>query len=50
MTHIEIKEKVLKGALLAIERLIDHKRRDNTFIVVSEQGKVVKLNAKDIKL
>ena len=50
MTHIEIREKFIKGGKLAIARLIDRKRRDNAYIVVSEKGKVVKLNAKDIKL
>ncbi len=48
MTHIEIKDKILKGGKLAIERLIDRKRKDNACIVVSEKGKVVKLNAKDL--
>lgn len=49
MTHTEIKDKVLQGGKLAIERLIERKRKDNAFIVVSEKGKVVKVNAKDIK-
>ncbi len=49
MTNIEIKEKILKGGKLAIERLIERKRRDNAYIVISENGKIVKLNAKDIK-
>lgn len=49
MTDLEIKDKILKGGKLAIERLIDRKRRDNAYIVVSENGKVVKLNAKDLK-
>lgn len=50
MTYDEIKDKVLKGGKLAIERLTDRKRRDNACLVVSQNGKVVKLNAKDIKL
>jgi hypothetical protein len=49
MTQADIKDKVLKGGKLAIERLLDRKRKDNSYIVVSEKGKVVRLNAKDYK-
>ena len=49
MTQTEIKDKVLKGGKLAIERLLDRKRKDNSYIVVSEKGKVVRLNAKDFQ-
>ncbi len=49
MTQTDIKAKVLQGGKLAIERLLDRKRRDNSYIVVSKNGKVVKLNAKDFK-
>ena len=49
MTQADIKDKVLKGGKLAIERLLDRKRKDNSYIVVSEKGKVVRLNAKDFK-
>ena len=48
MTQAEIKDKVLKGGKLAIERLLDKKRKDNSYVVVSEKGKVVRLNAKDL--
>lgn len=49
MTQTEIKDKVLKGGKLAIERLLDRKRKDNSCVVVSEKGKVVILNAKDLE-
>ncbi len=49
MTQTDIKDKVLKGGKLAIERLLDRKRKDNSFVVVSDKGKVVRLNAKDLK-
>ncbi len=49
MTQTEIKDKVLKGLKLAIERLLDRKRKDNSYVVVSEKGKVVRLNAKDLE-
>ncbi len=50
MTQTDIKDKVLKGGKLAIERLLDRKRKDNSYVVVSEKGKVVKVNAKDIRV
>lgn len=50
MTNIEIKEAVLKGGKIAIQRLIERERKENGYIVVSIKGKVIKLNAKDIKM
>ena len=44
-----IAEKVLKGTQLAIRRLTEQKRKDDSYLVVSENGKVVKLWARDIK-
>ena len=49
MTQTDIKDKVLKGGKLAIDRLIEKKRKDNSFIVVSENGKVVKVNVSTLK-
>ena len=49
MTQTDIKNKVLKGGKLAIDRLIEKKRKDNSFIVVSENGKVVKVDASTLK-
>ena len=49
MTQAEIKDKFLKGGKLAIERLLEKKRKDNSFIVVSQNGKVVKIDAKTFK-
>ena len=49
MKQTDIRDKVLKGGKLAIERLLERKRKDNSYVVVSEKGKVVKLNANDLK-
>ena len=49
MTQTDIKDKVLKGGKLAIERLLERKRRDNSYIVISEKGKVIRVSAKDLK-
>jgi len=48
MNQNEIKDKVLKGGKLAIERLLERKRRDNSFVLISENGKVVKADAKTL--
>ena len=49
MKQTDIKDKVLKGGKIAIERLLERKRKENSYVVVSEKGKVVKLNANDLK-
>lgn len=48
MTDNEIIEKVLQGGRIAIERLIERKRKEDGYIVISENGKVKKLYARDI--
>lgn len=45
MTQTEIKEKVLQGSRLAVERMLVKKRQTNSYVVVSENGKVVKVKA-----
>ena len=50
MTNSKIREKILKGGKIAIERLIERKRKDDSYVVVSENGQAVKLWARDIKL
>jgi hypothetical protein len=45
MDQTEIKEKVLQGGKLAIERLLVKKRQTNSYVVVSNNGKVVQVKA-----
>ena len=45
MTQAEIKEKVLQGTELAIERMLMKKRQTNSCVVVSGNGKVVEVKA-----
>ena len=49
MTFNEIKEKILKGGEIALQRLIERKRREDSYLVVSENGKPVKLWARDVE-
>ncbi|MBL7733369.1 MAG: hypothetical protein JNM88_20475 [Chitinophagaceae bacterium] len=46
----DIKKKILEGTKLALRRLVESKIRENSFLVFSENGKVVKVKAKDVKL
>ena len=45
----EIKDKVLKGCQLAIDRLLEQKRKTNSYIVISDNGKVTKIKATDLE-
>ncbi len=49
MTQTEIKDKVIQGGKLAIERLLDRKRKDNSYVVISEKGKVIRRNARELE-
>ncbi len=49
MTQTDIRVKFIKGGKLAIERLLEKKRKDNSFVVISDNGKVVRLDAKTLK-
>ena len=45
MNQTEIKEKVLQGGKLTIERLLAKKRLTQSYVVVSDNGKVVQVKA-----
>ncbi|WP_290795342.1 hypothetical protein [Flavihumibacter sp. UBA7668] len=44
----EIKTKILEGNRLALNKLIAKKKKENSFLVFSQNGKVVKIYAKDL--
>jgi hypothetical protein len=44
----EIKEKILKGLELAHKKLIQTKKDRNFDLVISKNGKVVRINARDL--
>lgn len=50
LTHEEIKAKVLEGMARARKKLIEQGRKDDLYLVVWENGKVVKIKAKDMKI
>jgi hypothetical protein len=50
MKTTNIKNKILEGGKLAIKRLVDRKRKENSYLIVSDHGKVVRIQAADIKL
>ena len=45
---IELREKILKGISLAIEKLIQSKQKNNGELVFSKDGKIVFINANDL--
>jgi hypothetical protein len=47
--RIELRDKIYKGIKSAIEKLISSRARDNDFLIVSRNGKIVKIPAKDLK-
>jgi hypothetical protein len=50
MKTTDIKNKILEGSKIAIKKLVDRKRRENSYLIVSDNGKVVRIQATDIKL
>jgi hypothetical protein len=50
MKTSDLKNKILEGSKLAIKRLVDRKRRENSYLIVSDHGRVVKIQATEIKL
>jgi hypothetical protein len=50
MKSSDIKQKILEGGKLAIKKLVEKRKKENSYLVVSDHGKVVKIPAKDIKL
>jgi len=46
----ELNEKILLGLDLTIKRLIEKKLKENRKLVFSENGKIVYVDAKDIKI
>lgn len=45
----EISDKVTQGVTLAVDRLIEQIKKENGELVVSENGKVVRIKARSIK-
>ena len=46
----ELRNKILKGIDLAVERLIRKKQKENGELVFSQNGQVVVVKAKDIEV
>ena len=48
--NTEIREKIRTGLNLAFKKLVAYKSKNDGFLVFSDHGKIVKIEAKDIKL
>ncbi|MBN8584773.1 MAG: hypothetical protein J0M37_06715 [Ignavibacteria bacterium] len=44
-----IREKFSKGSKLAIKKLIEERKKNDDYLVVSRNGKVVKIKARELK-
>lgn len=50
MQASEIRNKIIEGNKLALKRLIEKKKKENSFIIISNKGKVEKVYAWNIQL
>jgi len=50
VNNMEMREKIRIGLHLAFKKLVDYKKKNDGFLVFSNQGKIIKVPAKDIKL
>jgi hypothetical protein len=50
MDRAEIRDKIMAGCKLAVKRLIERKKKENAFIIISKDGKVVKVPAAEIDI
>lgn len=46
----DIEQKITAGIKLAVKRLVEKKKKENSYLIVSVNGKPTKVMAKDIKL
>ena len=44
-----LEEKLIKGTRLAVKKLIQERKKNNDYLIVSRRGKVVKIRARSIK-
>ena len=44
-----LKEKFIRGANLAVERLIERTKKEDGYLVFSKDGKIVRIKARDLK-
>lgn len=49
MSNEEIREKMLAGCQLAVKRLIERTKKEDGYLVISQNGKVVKVKATELK-
>lgn len=45
----ELREKIMKGISLAIAKLIETTRQNDGYLVFSENGKIIRIKARDLK-
>ncbi|SFA45504.1 hypothetical protein SAMN04488511_10580 [Pedobacter suwonensis] len=48
--NVELRDKIRLGLNLAFKKLVAYKAKNDGVLVFSDQGKIIKVKAKDIKL
>jgi len=48
--RIELRNKVYAGVKLAIERLIAERAKENDYLIISRNGKIIRVPAKELLL
>jgi hypothetical protein len=47
---LELQKKITEGLKLSFKRLVEKKRKENSYLILSVNGKITKVMAKDIKI
>ncbi|MBX2964701.1 MAG: hypothetical protein KF845_01055 [Cyclobacteriaceae bacterium] len=45
----EVSEKITEGVILAVKRLIEKTKKEDGELVISKNGKIVRVKARDLK-
>jgi hypothetical protein len=48
-SHTELRDKIVAGVELAFKRLVEKAKANDDYLVFSENGKVIKVRARDLK-
>lgn len=49
INRVELRNKIYKGVKLAIDRLIEERAKNDDYLIISRNGKIVKVPAKELK-
>lgn len=44
-----LREKILRGSQLSFQRLVERTKKEDGYLVISKNGKIVRVRARDLK-